>query len=478
MRTALAFFTILVVYGLLIIGVALFTPLRLGEILQAAAFLTFSWHNFFLWIARTPAGAPLHYLTQWPFAMVSANSGILLRVPSLICAFGSAFLFFALTKRVPLQHPILALILFLMVPTHLLYATQARPYELGLFLLLLASLLFFSLVDNPGFGRAILYAVALTLCLYTQPSCYLPAIGYLIYLLGFANLQKYRRALWFALGATVLPLLAYAPYYAWAGLHRRGDWLAEQFPAYVIKVLGIQAFMSLDPEVWTPWFGVALVAMLMIGLVGGIASTMPLGSFAEGGPEPPASLLQRRAVVFCLAGGAMVTLLSETALAGWSATPFPPYQALWAVPGLVIVFCAALDAWMRVPLMKNLSLVNSVITAIAILLCLPGDVDYVRTQPDDMAKLTALVRPQIASDTCVVFVSQRLSKYLFEVFEPDLAKYECQNFFHKRVVLAIHPFVRPEQEREARIFFRGLDFEETHREILGDGKIITMDAQR
>ena len=71
-----------------------------------------------------------------------------------------------------------------------------------------------------------------------------------------------------------------------------------------------------------------------------------------------------------------------------------------------------------------------------------------------------------------------MSRYLFEVFDADLSKHECQNFFHKRVVLAIHPFVKPDQEREARIFFRGLDFEETHRDILGDGKVITMDAQR
>jgi hypothetical protein len=89
-----------------------------------------------------------------------------------------------------------------------------------------------------------------------------------------------------------------------------------------------------------------------------------------------------------------------------------------------------------------------------------------------------LVRPQLEGDACVVFVSQRLSTYIFEVFEPGLEKYECQNFFHKRVILAIHPFVRPDQEQEARIYFRGLDFEETHRDVIGGGKVITLDAQR
>jgi hypothetical protein len=205
---------------------------------------------------------------------------------------------------------------------------------------------------------------------------------------------------------------------------------------------------------------------------------MPLGSYVEGSPPPPAALLKKRAAIFCLAGGAIVPLLGETAVSGWTAEPFAPYQILWAVPGFVIVFCASLDAMMRLPIMKGLSLLRPAFAVLAILLCIPGDIDYLSTQPPNLSKLTALVRPQLGGDACLVFVSERLSRYLFEVFDPDLGKYECRNFFHKRVVLAVHPFVRPEQERAARIFFVGLDFEETHRDLLGDGKVITMDSKR
>jgi hypothetical protein len=151
---------------------------------------------------------------------------------------------------------------------------------------------------------------------------------------------------------------------------------------------------------------------------------------------------------------------------------------LWALPALVILLCAALDALLRLPVMKSLTLFGPAVCIAAILLCIPGDVAYLTTAPADLARLTALVRPQLQGDSCVVFVSQKSSRYLFEVFEPDLAKRECQNFFHKRVVLAIHPFVRPDQERDARVFLRGLDFAETHRDVLGDGKVITMDSER
>ncbi len=477
MRTALAFFLTLTIYALLILGIAFVMPLRLSEITQAAAFLNFEWQSFFDWIAQTPSGAPLHYLAELPLALTAPDSKALLRIPALLSALISVLLFYAITRRIPLQHPILALILFLAIPTHLMYATQARPYELGMFFLLLATTAFFSLVEQPNFFRALVYGLLLVACLFTQPSCYLPAVGYVLGLLGFANVKKYRTALWFALVATVLPIAAYAPYHLWAVGHRRAEWLTEQFPAFSIKIAGVQALMSLDPGT-NPWFGISLLSILLIGIAGGMASVMPLGTFSLGAQPPPASLVRSRAVLFCLAGGALVTLLGETAVAGYTSQVFSPYQVLWAVPSLIIVFCAALDALVRVPVLKSISLVNPAVVIVAILLCIPGDIEYIRTQPPDLAKLTALVRPQLGGDTCVVFVSQRLSRYIFEVYDPDLAKYECQNFFHKRIVLAIHPFVRAEQERDARIFFRGLDFEETHRDALDDGKVITLDSMR
>jgi hypothetical protein len=478
-RSALTFFGILTCYGLFILALDVYSPLRLGEILQAAAFLHFSWHSFFAWIAQTPRGAPLSYLAQLPFAVIVPDSRLLLRLPSLLCALLSAFAFFALAKRVPLQHPMLALVLFLAIPTHLAYASQGRPYELGLFLLLVATMSFFTLVNKPSVLKGLSYAILLTACLYTEPSCYLPAIGYLLSLLGFANLKTYRRALWYTLAATTVPLAAYAPYYAWAGVQRSGDWwLSEQFPAYAVKVPGLEALMSLDANGLNPWFGIALIFVLLFGVIGGVWSAMPLGSYPEGAPPPRAEIVRVRAILFCLAGGAMAAFLGETAFSGFYGLVFAPYQILWALPGMVIVFCAALDVWVRLPVMKALSPAAPALCVLAILLCLPGDLDYLRTRPADMAELTSLVRPQLTGDACLVFVSERLSKYLFEVFDPSLQKYECQNFFHKRAVLAIHPFVRPDQERDARVFFRGLEFKETRIDTVDGGKVIAVDSQR
>jgi hypothetical protein len=219
------------------------------------------------------------------------------------------------------------------------------------------------------------------------------------------------------------------------------------------------------------------MGLLLFGLIGGVWSAMPLGAYPAGAPQPRADVVRLRAIVFCLAAGAMVTFLGETAFSGFYSVVFPPYQILWAVPGMVIVFSAALDALVRLPAMKSVSPAAPAICIFAALLCLPGDVDYFRTKPADMAELAALVRPQLTGDACVVFVSERLSRYLFEVFDPGLQSYECQNFFHKKVVLAIHPFVRPDQEREARVFFKGLDFKQTYIASVGGGKVITIVAR-
>ena len=308
MRSALTFFVILICYGLLIVAADVYSPLRLGEILQAVGILHFSWASFFGWIAQTPRGAPL--LTSrsclWPWfpqlAPLTAHSFPALRSRS-------AFAFFALAKRIPLRYPMLALVLFLAIPTHLAYATQGRPYELGLFLVLLATISFFALVNRPSVVNALIYGILVTACLYTDPSLYLPAIGYLLSLLGFANLKTYRRALWYVLAATIGPLAAYAPYYAWAGVQRGGDWwLTEQFPAYAVKVPGLEALMSLDSSGFNPWFGLALIGVLFLGLIAGVWSAMPLGSYPDGAPPPRADIVRVRAFVFCLAGGAIVYL--------------------------------------------------------------------------------------------------------------------------------------------------------------------------
>jgi hypothetical protein len=467
-----AFYLFVTVYAFLLLVACLLLPLHLDEILQAAAFEHFSLSNMFEWIAKTPSGGPLCYLVQLPFALLS-HSRFVLRLPSLLFAMGSCFLFFQLARLIPLRRPYLALLIFLAMPVHYYFAAQARPFEQGLFLLLLAALCFFRLVEMPTARNAIWYAVVLTACLYTDFASFTPAVGYVLFLLRFASGKSERRALWFALPPTVASLLLFAPYYAWAHSHLDGVWLSgEPYPG----------------GDWSVWTGAALAVLLLIGLIGGAWSTFPSWRRLMAGslmlvPVVP-GLQRKRIVVFCLSGGAVAALV-PAAIAAVNITAFTPNEFLWAVPGLVLVSCAALERLSTLIFPPVLAVLNpvprvlsSVLALLVFALCIPPDAYYLLSPPGDLQALTALIRPELGDDGCLVFVSEGPSRDLFLLFDPSLEARECRNFTHARVVLAEHPYVAPADQRNAELYFRGLNFVEKKRQSQADGQVVTLDADK
>jgi hypothetical protein len=460
------------VYGLLLLVTSLVLPLHLDEVLQAAAFEHFSMKYMFEWIAKTPGGGPLCYLVQLPFALVS-HARFVLRLPSMLFAIGSCFLFFQLTRLIPLRRPYLALLVFLAMPVHYYFAGQARPFEQGLFLLLLAALFFFRLVETPTVRNAVWYALILTAGLYTDLASFIPATGYVLFLLRFASGKSERRALWFALPPTIAPLLAFAPYYAWAHSQRPVAWLTGQ------------PYPGGD---WSVWTGAALAVLLLIGLIGGAWSTFPswrrlMASSLMLVPVVP-GLQRKRIVLFCLSGGALAALV-PAATAAVNITAFTPNELLWAIPGLVLVSCAALERLSTLVLPPMLAVLNpvprvlsSVLAVLLLALCIPADAYYLFNPPGDLEDLAAAIRPELGPDSCLVFVSEGLSRNLFLLFEPDLETRECRNFNHSRIVLAEHPYIVPADKRNAELYFRGLNFVEKKRQSEADGQVVTLDTDK
>jgi hypothetical protein len=458
------------VYGLLLLVSYLLLPLHLDEILQAAAFEHFSFKSMFEWIAKTPGSGPLSYLVQLPFALFS-HSRFVLRLPSLCFALGSCLLFFRLTRLIPLRRSFLALFVFLAMPVHYYFAGQARPFEQGVFLLLLAALLFFQLVETPTVQNAVWYGIVLTACLFTAPASFMPAVGYVLFLLRFASGKAERRALWFALPPTVAPLVFFAPYYAWAHSKVDGIWLTGQ------------PYPGGD---WSVWTGAALAALLLIGLIGGAWSTFPswrriMASSMMLVPVIP-GLQRKRLVVFCLSGGAVAALV-PAAVAAVNVTAFTPNEFLWAVPCLVLVSCAGLERLSTLVLPPIFSVLNpvprvlsSILSLLLFALCLPADALYLLNPPADLEDLTAAIRPELGDKGCLVFVSEGMSRFLFLLFDPDLEARECRNFSPTRVVLAEHPYVVAADKRNAELYFRGLNFTEKKRQAEADGQVITLDA--
>jgi hypothetical protein len=443
--------------------IAIFTlPLRLGEILQAAGVVHFSFGSFFERIAQTPAAGPLANLVQLPFALSAPSSRFALRLPSLVFALGSCWLFFRLAKQVSLDRPYLALLVFLALPVHYQLATQGRPYEQGLFLLMLATLFFLRLLDAPSVPFAVSYAALLTACIFTEPACYLPAIGYMLFLLRFVISKAIRRALWFTLPATVLPVLLFAPYYVWSHPHADPAWPTEQLAVYSWP-FPIQVLESVAPGDWSSVAAIGLFVLLLIGFLAGALSTFRMTT----GP------VRKRILLFCLAGGTLVQILSLLFVNSWNNAPFTPSDILWAAPSLVLLTFAAIQWLSKTPLFRS-ALIGPILAALLVALCVPADLEYLANRHDDLRDLTALIKPQLAGDACVIFTSEKQSRYLFLLFQPELERWECQNFLHRRIVLAIHPFVKPEEQREVEQYFRGLNFVETSRLKAAGGEVITL----
>lgn len=461
-------------YALLLLCAALSIPLRIPEILQIAASRDFSPAHFFGWIAQAPASAPLNYFVQLPLALAIGPSRLGARLVSVVFAVGACYLFLRLAKRIPLQRPYPALLLFMLLPVHFELSFQARPVEQALFLVVLATGYFFRLVFRPGVKNGLWYAGCLTLALYTDRDSFLPAIGYLLFLLRFVNRAQERRAIWYVLPATTVPVLLFLPYALWAHTRTNPDWLLGP-PALQSGVLLLRALRSVAAERWASYL---LCVLLTIGALAGIWTSFRVMAGGIG----------RRIRLFSLAGGVIVTVLLALALDVYLGERFASSQLLWTAPATVLLIFAAFEAAQAAMpqsparKLRARAQLRPLAAAGAILLIAVACISDAQSlfafsispNREDVQALASAVPPQLEPDSCVVFVSEKFSKALFLVFEPQLNARECTDFFDRRIVLASHPYVRPDQQQDAESFFRGLNFVPTKRLAIGGGQIVVM----
>ncbi len=447
---------------MLLLTAVLSIPLRIPEVLQMAGVRDLSPSKFFGWIAQAPGLSPLNPILQTPALLVGGHSRLAARFISLLFAIAACYLFLRLVRRIPLERPYWALLVFMLLPVHFERAFVGRPFEQGLFLIVLATEYFFRLVSRPRLKAALLYGGCLTLCLYTDRYSFLPSIGYLLFLLRFVDRAQERRATWYALGATAVPVVLFLPYGLWAHTHVSADWFTGP-PAAFSGIVYLRLLRSLAVERWAAY---VLFTLLMIGVVAG--SWASFGVTAGG--------IAKRVRLFVLAGGVGATILIALALDISLGQRFTPAQALWSAPAAVILVFAGLE-WMG----KRRDLRPLTIGGSALLLavCAAADAQFLlfpsgSAPVEDLQAIAAAVPGQLNRDSCVVFVSERFSKAMLLVFEPELASRECLAFFHSRIVLASHPYVTPAQQQDAESYFQGLNMTATRRLKMGGGEIVVM----
>ena len=436
-------------YAVLLSIAAFSIPLRIPEILALAGARQLAPHGLLGWIAQSPELAPLFYIFQWPVALAIDNFRIGARLLPLAFAVGACYGFFHLAKQIPLPLPHRVLIVFMLLPMHVAVAIEGRPFEQSLLLLIVATILFLRLVRQPARAAAAWYAAALTLCLYTYPYSYLPAIGYALFLFRFVNRARERKAMWHTLAATVAPLVLYLPYYFWAKPQVSAGWFSEN-PA----LDGGPSAMVL-----------VAASILAAGTIGGAVASWRLKTAS----------VSKRIGLFSLVGGVAATLAIVGIVDNLAGQPMRSAHLLGAAPAAILLLFATFE-W--ISKQRRVAVMVPVLAALVAIACAAADAALLTRRQESLHAQATAILPELQGDACVVFVSQQLSEPMFLLFEPRLARYQCLNFAHHRIVLASHPYVRADQQQDVEAYFHALNFQEAKRVRAGGGQVLILDQSR
>lgn len=149
--------------------------------------------------------------------------------------------------------------------------------------------------------------------------------------------------------------------------------------------------------------------------------------------------------------------------------PLATRDLLYAAPSAVIVFVMTVD-WLMEKTALRIPIAAVAITVLVV--CALTDIEWVTSPKENIALESRYIAPELTGDSCVIFVSLGYSSTLFLVFQPQLESRQCQDYFHHRIVLANHPYVRPDQQADAEGYFRGLNFRVAKRIRSGGGEIV------
>ena len=212
--------------------------------------------------------------------------------------------------------------LFAAIPIHYQFAVEARPFELGLTGVLLTAICFLRVMEEPSIRNSIYYGVSLLLCLYATPRSVISGVGLALCTLAFINSKEVRTSLWHLLPAAAGAGLLYLPWVAWA-----------QHQHLAFRLIPPDTYFLTDtnwPRVFRDFSGggnagYLLTLMLAAGVGVGLWRAYKYSA---------ASQVKRQAL-FCLFGGALISLAINLSADNASNSPFAPSQMLWSLPGLL-----------------------------------------------------------------------------------------------------------------------------------------------
>jgi mannosyltransferase len=139
-------------------------PALWADELATWGMVTVPWSQTWQVLHHTDATLGAYYAIMHVWVWLLGASDVMMRLPSVLAMAGSAGLTARLGARLASPRVgLLSGLLFTVLPTTSRYAQEARPYALVVFAAVLCSLALVRVLDRPGTGRLLAYALAIGL---------------------------------------------------------------------------------------------------------------------------------------------------------------------------------------------------------------------------------------------------------------------------------------------------------------------------
>jgi 4-amino-4-deoxy-L-arabinose transferase-like glycosyltransferase len=411
----------LLLYTMIVLSSLSWTPLWLDEVQQLGNTRHSSVGELMRWVQVNAGASPLPYLLQRAVVDVLGYSAFAIRLPAALCSILSGVVFAALCFRFLDRGRWVGLVLFLVLPLQFRYGLEARVYSQGLLFALLSMWLYLRLRDRPSVGLAVLYGIAVTLGLYSQP---------LTIFVALAALAE-RRNLRYTVPAVGAAVLAFLPWYV---LQRE----AQIQYALMVKPIAFFSIHQITPLV-----------LLHDLSGGGYACTAAVLVLAVIGLRFGQKLLWYTLAV-SFAGPILMDVIFNYF--------FAERQLLFAMPALILL--AALGV------QKSPRFLGCVLLGVFLISAAIKDIRQATVPKDELARTADAIAARLPSDACILTAPpEHVAFYSF--LRPELEGRACGKDREHPEILAVTDSYTSSAERQSLV-----DSMSTHYEAVPMGQFM------
>lgn len=373
------------IYGVVLLWLLPKLSLWLDEILDMMG-SSKSLPEVIRWAAINPGGVPLGYLVHWASFQILGMSAFSARLPSAIASVAACIGIYFVGKRAGLKAPILAVLIFALLPLQVRYALEGRPYAIALAISIWTIAVFEQILEKSTPARLATYGLLAVCGLYVQPySVFILAAQGIFVLIS-------RRDLLAPISATLtIALTAFIPWILYAG--------AWSTPLSIVE--GEQA---------TGWRSLGLIAHEITGM--GYPGTILISLGIAAG----ARFMHRRTLWLLYLSIPIIGALALDLAFGYF---LAIRQMIYAIVPMTI-----LCAFGVVHLTKSHPKPAAALLAALLAGSLFADINWFLRPREDWKAAATELESEAAKGACVVFVPANFEIY-YTFFSPALSAAKC-----------------------------------------------------